>query len=1258
MKNFLLILCLMIGFISNAQIHNQLRARQVIVDSSITLRKLRADSIRLDTANWLGDVHSPAMVDAIYKFVKGRVDNINVTVVGCEKRLTSPYSIVWAGTNFDWVVSAGTYSIDCNNYSNASTPVSLAAADPSNDRTDVIYLDATGVHVLTGVVAPPGTSIKPLVQGDQIELTSILVSAGAATPTLTEVVIYDENTESVVTNVGTTTNADYLTNPYHLTKSVLIGTLTNNDYIIFTKASGSWDFLNIDAMTFFIKLNAVMAGSDNIRVALYNGTQQVSSEIVVAMDKLNTTSWQGVSISKATFGTLLNSLVTSVRFRATIATSSTAAPQIDYIKTVSGIINPPGSGTITASEGLTMETNDVRLGGFLGNPAKFTSDRYINTNRQSAIWQNGTIPDMTEIGGATWDFGQETFSPFQFISRDTLLSNDIDPPSKAVPWSGVYARRELFYADGIIRTQKVFGHDFKMKFNFKDSMSFNTQSGDYNNGFKTLLEIHGRGTGRNGARASHGTNQNLSRAYGVYSSVSTLLTTNEGSGSYVRINGHTGSYNAYLVMNTNDSIMGGHVYYGTGSFIGGTNYIAKSYVLAPSNHNAKPQIDSAFFLFDTSRVERTYHAGNMVIGASRGTANAWASSDTLKVLGNFAVTDSVRIGKARSQTDTTGYDIVLRQRTDGSIFAIRADLLSTFLSSATGGIDDVLAVGQVLTTDREIDMSSHTLYVHGNDATQGTIFENTGSGFALAATSYGNNFALVTTTLGNQAPIHAHANNISNGNILLEMENSRTNIVKPIIISRSHTANNADSIAANGFGTAYDSYLENGAEIEKRSSRIITTLTDVTNGSEDSKVEVWGLINGVETLFNTFDGSGGGGGEATSIGSFQTTSTANGLSLSGTDVRLHAASATNPGGIIVGSGLSIDGSGVLSATGGIASLSAIGSSPNANGATITGTVLNLQPASDLFGGVVTTGTQTFAGTKFFNSYTQHEVGLSLKENNIGSSAASGYVWLYAKTDGLIYGRDDAGVETKLSNDVGGGGSGTVNAGTANTLAYYPASSTTVDDLAAITANRALISDANGLPTHATTTATEIGYVNGVTSAIQTQIDSKEPVAYDVYVRSDETLANSNADQDLFTNSAHNTFTVTANTTYEFEAVFDLTHGAVSHSVAFGMTPTTATVSNIEWTSFLWVTAVGTTTASQNSTRGKTTSTIAINSAGANATESVTVKGSFTIGATGGTITPQIKFSADPTGTVLLKAGSRFRITPIGNNTFTEESPWN
>jgi len=47
-------------------------------------------------------------------------------------------------------------------------------------------------------------------------------------------------------------------------------------------------------------------------------------------------------------------------------------------------------------------------------------------------------------------------------------------------------------------------------------------------------------------------------------------------------------------------------------------------------------------------------------------------------------------------------------------------------------------------------------------------------------------------------------------------------------------------------------------------------------------------------------------------------------------------------------------------------LGAVGSAPNANGATLSGQSLNLEPASASYPGVVTTGTQTIAGAKTFS----------------------------------------------------------------------------------------------------------------------------------------------------------------------------------------------------------------------------------------------------------------------------------------------------
>jgi hypothetical protein len=56
---------------------------------------------------------------------------------------------------------------------------------------------------------------------------------------------------------------------------------------------------------------------------------------------------------------------------------------------------------------------------------------------------------------------------------------------------------------------------------------------------------------------------------------------------------------------------------------------------------------------------------------------------------------------------------------------------------------------------------------------------------------------------------------------------------------------------------------------------------------------------------------------------------------------------------------------ISDSAGGGLTLAAVGSTPNANGATYSGGVLNLEPADDTHGGVITTGTQYFQGFKTF-----------------------------------------------------------------------------------------------------------------------------------------------------------------------------------------------------------------------------------------------------------------------------------------------------
>lgn len=85
--------------------------------------------------------------------------------------------------------------------------------------------------------------------------------------------------------------------------------------------------------------------------------------------------------------------------------------------------------------------------------------------------------------------------------------------------------------------------------------------------------------------------------------------------------------------------------------------------------------------------------------------------------------------------------------------------------------------------------------------------------------------------------------------------------------------------------------------------------------------------------------------------------------------------------------------------------------------------------------------------------------------------------------------------TALTGDVVATGPGSVasviQSGVITNAMINASAAIAYSKLAALTASRALVSDGSGFVSAATTTATEIGYVNGVTSAIQTQLDAKQ-----------------------------------------------------------------------------------------------------------------------------------------------------------------------
>ena len=117
---------------------------------------------------------------------------------------------------------------------------------------------------------------------------------------------------------------------------------------------------------------------------------------------------------------------------------------------------------------------------------------------------------------------------------------------------------------------------------------------------------------------------------------------------------------------------------------------------------------------------------------------------------------------------------------------------------------------------------------------------------------------------------------------------------------------------------------------------------------------------------------------------------------------------------------------------------------------------------------------------------------SLVDADLSASANVARTKLASGSANHVLINDGSGVmssEAQLSLARGGTGSD-LSSANGDRIMVSNAAGTALVELAAITANRALVSGADGLPVASSVTDTELGYVSGVTSAIQTQLDAK------------------------------------------------------------------------------------------------------------------------------------------------------------------------
>ena len=160
---------------------------------------------------------------------------------------------------------------------------------------------------------------------------------------------------------------------------------------------------------------------------------------------------------------------------------------------------------------------------------------------------------------------------------------------------------------------------------------------------------------------------------------------------------------------------------------------------------------------------------------------------------------------------------------------------------------------------------------------------------------------------------------------------------------------------------------------------------------------------------------------------------------------------------------------------------------------------------------------------------------------------------------------------------------------------------------------------------------------------------------------DYTLTDSSTAQKAFDASTLGTVAVAASTTYEFEAQYLITNtGATSHTWAVLIALTTATLTSGTMTvrGRSGITSAATLTADSSAYTTDVTTALVATAASTSTTENVILNltGILRVNAAG-TITPQVKLSAQANGTQTMLKNSYFRMRPIGADTVTTVGTW-
>lgn len=419
----------------------------VVVDNTLRGTGTTIDTLGVDTTviatksdleDYVTDVY--ATQDSIFP-----IEHLYYTKSTTDTPITSlpkPNGIVIGGyvswlDSLNFNVSPAAYYLNGVLYTTTSTDITLDAADATLDRIDILVVDTTGTaYYITGV--PAANPQKPTVDPSyQLELTQVLVQAGATVPFgVTNSIVYDENNEWVVSYTGMTVDAESTTSPFYGDTCMEVTNIGRMDSMSFTNTTAV-NYTDYTTIGFAIKLKAAMTNQMDLYMSFYSDGVMVSNEILVTVDKANATTWQVVQLSISDFS-FSSSSVKQIRLRWSKRGSNTnhIGFYLDYMKLQEGIDVPDFNNSITldgdvSGSGVTGETIITTLDLVNASPGTYGS---TTKNITLTVDDKGRITAITD---STTNYISHSDSLTVFVTPQQL-SDSISGFSGGDDWGTQY----------------------------------------------------------------------------------------------------------------------------------------------------------------------------------------------------------------------------------------------------------------------------------------------------------------------------------------------------------------------------------------------------------------------------------------------------------------------------------------------------------------------------------------------------------------------------------------------------------------------------------------------------------------------------------------------------------------------------------------------------------------------------------------------------------------------------------------------------